>query len=95
MKYKIKQQVRIREEENFYLIVNLTTEDMLSGYPAFFKTNTLGKSIIESISDYSPIDRIVECLIAKYPKVNENRINDEVKHFIEILERYSLVEKEN
>ena len=94
MKYKIKDQVRIREEDGFYLIVNLTTEDMISGYPAFFKANIVGKRIVDIIHVYSSIDEIVAKLSEYFPSVLNDRLENDAKLFLSTLERYSLVEME-
>lgn len=94
MKYKIKEQVRIREEDGFYLVVNLTTEDMLSGYPAFFKANIVGKRIIDIIHVYSSVDEIVSRLKEFFPIISIECLGNDAKLFLSTLERYSLVEME-
>lgn len=95
MKYKIKDQVRIREEEGFFLIVNLTTEDMLSGYPAFFKANSLGKKTIDIMNSYLSIEEIVDRLLEYFPQIKRERLRTDTDSFISSLKRYSLIEEED
>lgn len=95
MKYKVKDQVRIREEEGFFLIVNLTTEDMLSGYPAFFKVNNLGKKTIDILNSYLSIEEVVDCLLEHFPSIQRERLKADTDYFISQLKRYSLIEEEN
>lgn len=93
MRYKVKDQVRIREEDGFFLVVNLTTEDMLSGYPAFFKVNHVGKKTIDIICSFLTLENIVDQLLEVFPQVSRDKLHADTISFITTLNKYSLIEE--
>ena len=56
---KIKNDVKVRKEDGFYLIINLSTESVIKGLPSFFKINEVGNIIIEMLKERSYNEREV------------------------------------
>lgn len=44
---KIKKNIRIREEDGFFLLINLDEKSILRGFPSFFKINKTARNIID------------------------------------------------
>lgn len=44
---KLREHLKLREEDGFFLLINLNDESIIKGYPSFFKINSSGKAIIE------------------------------------------------
>jgi len=95
MKFRIKDEVKIREEDGFFLVVNLTTEDMLNGYPAFFKVNALGETTLRILKSYHSIEEIVDILSHYFPSVPRENIEKYNNSFVSLLKRYSLIDEVN
>jgi hypothetical protein len=88
---QLKKNIKIRNEEGFFLVVNLTTEDMLNGYPAFFQTNRLGKIILDLLAEPTTIDNITKQIVESYPSVEQDKIVEHAIRFVETLSKYSLI----
>ena len=88
---QLKTNIKTREEDGFYLIVNLTTEDMLNGYPAFFKTNAIGKYILELLHEPTSIENITKQLKSNYTSIDQRTLDVHASSFIEKLKQYSLI----
>ena len=59
---KLKENIKIREEDGFFLLINLNEESILKGYPSFFRINTMAKEIIDYMrSDVTIEDILLLC----------------------------------
>ena len=85
---RIKDSIKIREEDCFFLLVNLDSSSILKGYPSFFKINKMGNEIILLLkeSNLTKKDIIDQIMNNKSYKCSESSITD----FLSFLERYDL-----
>lgn len=91
MKYVLKENIKIREEDGFFLMVNLTTEDMLNGYPSFFRVNSSGVKMLQNLRAPISLDSLAEKLLMDFPNISSDQLVDDVNSFVQNLIRYSLV----
>ena len=85
----INKELKIREENDFYLLINLNTEDVLNGYPSYFKINETGKLIIEALLENLSYDSVLEKLTEVYPDYSD--IKSDLDNFWIFLQRYGLI----
>lgn len=87
----IQKELKIREENECYLLINLSSDSILKGYPSFFKINKTSKDIIEfllTIKKFEPLS-----FAEKYCK----KFNVEVKDlltFLDFLKKYGVCYEE-
>lgn len=94
MLYELKENIKIREEDGFYLVVNLTTEDMLKGYPSFFKVNNVGAEILRILRKPLTEKEIIEELYYVFPEIEQNQLSMDADIFINKLIQYSLIKED-
>ena len=85
---KIKDSIRIREEDGFFLLINLNEESILKGYPSFFKINRIGKEIIDFMREDVTIDEIMEYCISKSPSYKKEETS--IMSFVDFLRKADL-----
>lgn len=85
---KIKNNVKIREEDGFYLLINLNEESILKGYPSFFKINKIGKEIIDFMSKDVTTEEIMEYCISKSSSYRKEAAS--IMSFIDFLRKADL-----
>lgn len=88
---KLKESIKLRKEDEFYLLINLDSESILKGYPSFFKINNIGEKIVKLIekTNYSKEEIVRYILNNREYKCTE----EAVLYFLDFLERYDLCDK--
>lgn len=88
---KIKKNIKIREEDGFYLLINLDDKSILRGYPSFFKINETAKNIIEYMRKDVLTEDIINYCFANLGMNSGQK--DDILNLIEILKRMDLTDE--
>lgn len=61
---RIKENIKIREEDGFFLLINLNETSILQGFPSFFKINGTTKEIVEFLRKDTSEESVLEYCIS-------------------------------
>lgn len=79
---KIRNDIKIREEDGFYLLINLDSESIIKGYPSFFKINDISRQLIEELKEYLIDEKEIED-VCQYLKIRYKSISlEKIEKFI-------------
>ena len=89
---KIKEQIKLRDEEDFYLLINLDSASILKGYPSFFKINDVAKEIVTLIQNEDLTrEQILQFVSEKY---ETDSSQTEILTFLDFLSKNDLCEEQ-
>jgi len=85
VKMRLNPKVKIREENGFYLLINLDEESIIKGNPSFYKINDFAKEIIDELEDYGGFDEISEVTfyLSGKLKISLSTVEDFIEKLIE------------
>lgn len=86
---KIKDNIKIRAEDGFYLLINLDEKSILNGYPSFFKINKMAKEIIDYMRAEVAIEDILDFCLQK--SVFYENQKEKIVRFINFLRKADLI----
>jgi len=87
---KIDKYIKIRDEGEFYLLVNLDDRSIIDGYASFMKINSTGKWIIDNLLNGIDYKKLVGLYSDRY-KISEDLSENDLKFFLDKLVKLGLL----